>query len=182
MKAMSLAATAPIDGAPLEVARLSPPKPGPGEVLIKVNMCGLCHTDLHTIEGDLALPRLPLIPGHQIVGKVAELGPGGGWPQIDQRIGVGWLHSSCGECSHCATGRENLCANARFTGYHVNGGYSEYAVARSDFVYSIPPAFQTNRPPRYCVAASLGTARSGSPKSNQDRCLACTDLALQRIS
>ena len=141
MKAMSLAATAPIDGAPLEVVRLSPPKPGPGELPIKVNMCGLCHTDLHIIEGDLALPRLPLVPGHQIVGKVAELGPGGGWPQIDQRIGVGWLHASCGECSYCATGRENLCANPRFTGYHVNGGYSEYAVARSDFVYSIPPGF-----------------------------------------
>lgn len=137
MKAMILKKIAPIETLPLDFQEMEKPLPGDKEILIKVEACGLCHTDLHTIEGDLPEVKLPVIPGHQVVGRVVEVGPlctrfGSG-----ERVGVAWLYSTCGECPFCLSDQENLCLQARFTGYHVNGGYAEYIVAPEDFVYSL---------------------------------------------
>jgi propanol-preferring alcohol dehydrogenase len=112
-----------------------------GQILIKVNVCGVCHTDLHTIEGDLSLPKLPVIPGHQIVGMVEEVGANATRFMAGDRVGVPWLHSTCGRCEYCMRGMENLCDNARFTGLHTDGGYAEYALARAEFAYPIPDGF-----------------------------------------
>jgi propanol-preferring alcohol dehydrogenase len=106
-----------------------------------VRACGLCHTDLHTVEGDLPLPRLPLIPGHQIVGLVEAVGQGVSRFRTGDRVGVPWLHSTCGACAYCRRGDENLCDDARFTGYHVDGGYAQYTVVSQDFAYPLPPGF-----------------------------------------
>ena len=141
MKAMILKAPKPIEEKPLELVDVPLPEPGPGQVLVKVSMCGLCHTDLHTVEGDLELPMLPVIPGHQIVGTVVKLGDGVEGPDIGARIGAAWLHETCGSCRFCAGGLENLCESARFTGYHEQGGYAEYAVLPAGFVYALPDGF-----------------------------------------
>jgi propanol-preferring alcohol dehydrogenase len=108
---------------------------------VRVAACGVCHTDLHTVEGDLALPKTPLIPGHQIVGRVEALGPGAARFALGDRVGIPWLHETCGRCPRCREGNENLCASARFTGFHADGGYAELAVAPEDFVYRIPERF-----------------------------------------
>ncbi len=157
MKAMLLRQIAPIDSGPLEWVDLPIPEPGPGEVRLRVRCCAICRTDLHVIEGDLPRQKLPIIPGHQIVGTIDKLGPLGidtGPPRLaasgteakpglvlGQRVGVAWLRHTCGQCGFCVTGQENLCESARFTGYHADGGYAEYAVARADFVYPLPAAF-----------------------------------------
>jgi propanol-preferring alcohol dehydrogenase len=141
MKALLLRKTAPIEEAPLEPAEVSVPEPGDQELLIRVRACGLCHTDLHTVEGELALPRMPLVPGHQIVGAVQRVGEGVNWPGPGDRVGLGWLHSACGECAFCKSERENLCPSGRFTGYHVNGGYAQYVVAPAAFTYPLPEGF-----------------------------------------
>ena len=124
MKALLLRKPATIEESPLEVVELPIPEPGPQDILLRVQACGLCHTDLHTIEGELPLPKLPIVPGHQIIGIIEEVGEHVGWPRPGDRVGVGWLHWACGECSYCQFGRENLCPKGRFTGYHVNGGYA----------------------------------------------------------
>jgi propanol-preferring alcohol dehydrogenase len=167
MRAMILKKTMPIESEPLELVELPVPEPGPGEILVRVTMCGLCHTDLHIVEGDLPLPVLPIVPGHQIVGIVERAGPGAGSapvgvcgganvpsprdgalsgpdipaPRVGARVGAAWLHSSCGTCGFCKRGLENLCETARFTGYHHQGGYAEYSVLPSDFVYALPESF-----------------------------------------
>src|SRR3989304_5556990 len=128
MKAMVLRTPSPIDSAPLEWAELPLPTPGPGEVRIKVSACGICHTDLHIVEGELPLAKAPIVPGHQIVGVVDASGHGATRFREGDRVGAPWLHSTCGRCSFCRDGRENLCVAARFTGYHVDGGYAQYAV------------------------------------------------------
>ena len=110
-------------------------------MLVRVNACGICRTDLHVVEGDLAVRRSPIIPGHQIVGRVAALGAHVLDFDIEQRIGVAWLHHTCGECRFCRAGRENLCERADFTGWTVNGGYAEYAVAAARFSYPLPDDF-----------------------------------------
>jgi propanol-preferring alcohol dehydrogenase len=110
-------------------------------VRLSVQACGVCHTDLHTIEGDLALPRLPLIPGHQIVGVVEALGAAAARFQVGQRVGVPWLYRTCGQCEFCARGLENLCAHAQFTGLHVDGGYAEAMVVHQDYAYPLPEGF-----------------------------------------
>jgi propanol-preferring alcohol dehydrogenase len=138
MRAMLLEFPGPIAEKPLKMADLPPPAPGPGQVLVQVNVCGLCHTDLHTVEGELALQRLPLIPGHQVVGRVAELGPGVKGLKPGDRVGLAWLGRTCGSCSFCQSGRENLCPEAQFTGLHLDGGYAELAAAYADFVYPLP--------------------------------------------
>jgi len=121
------------------VAKLEPPAPGPQQVLIRVAACGVCRTDLHIIDGELANPKLPLVPGHEIVGYVAALGENVRGLRLGDRIGVPWLGYTCGECTFCRSGRENLCAKARFTGYHIDGGYGEYAVADARFCFPLPP-------------------------------------------
>jgi propanol-preferring alcohol dehydrogenase len=138
MRAMLLEFPAPIEEAPLRLADLPPPAPGPGQILIQVSHCGVCHTDLHIIEGELPLEHLPLIPGHQVVGRVRELGPGARRFVRGARVGLAWLHYTCGECKFCLSGRENLCEKAWFTGLHRDGGYAEMALASEDFVYPLP--------------------------------------------
>jgi propanol-preferring alcohol dehydrogenase len=138
MRAMLLEFPAPIEEAPLRLADLPPPAPGAGQILIQVSHCGVCHTDLHIIEGELPLEHLPLIPGHQVVGRVRELGPGARRFVRGERVGLAWLHHTCGECKFCLSGRENLCEKARFTGLHRDGGYAEMALAHEDFVYPLP--------------------------------------------
>ena len=142
MKAMLLRHIAPIDSAPLELVDLPIPEPGPGEVRIRVRCCAICRTDLHVIEGDLPRQKLPIIPGHQIVGTVDKIGEAEKTElRLGQRVGVAWLRHTCGRCGYCAAGQENLCESARFTGYHADGGYAEYAVAPADFVYQLPGPF-----------------------------------------
>ncbi len=120
------------------VARDRPqPDPGPGEVLLKVRACAVCRTDLHVVDRELPDVHTPIIPGHEIVGEVADCGEGARWP-AGTRLGVPWLGSACGHCAFCDSGRENLCDAARFTGYHVDGGYAEYVVARADFCLPLP--------------------------------------------
>jgi alcohol dehydrogenase, propanol-preferring len=140
MFAAQLHASRPIEDAPLTIASVPDPTPGPGEILIRVRACGICHTDLHAVEGDIDLPRLPLIPGHQIVGVVEAAVDASPYRRGD-RVGAAWLHRTCGECLFCRRGDENLCVRAEFTGLHADGGYAEFAAADAKFVYPIPPGF-----------------------------------------
>ena len=141
MKAMLLQKTRPIEQEPLMVEEIQNPEPKNREILIKVLACGVCHTDLHTVEGDLELPRLPLVPGHQVVGRVEKMGPDARLFNIGDRVGVTWFFSSCGDCRFCREGRENLCSKALFTGYHADGGYAEYMVVPERSAFTIPDFF-----------------------------------------
>ncbi len=138
MRAMVLESPAPIEERPLHLAERPVPEPGPGQIRVRLRVCGLCHTDLHTVEGDLTLPRLPVVPGHQWVGTVDAVGPGVVRHRVGDRVGVGWMGSTCGTCAFCREGRENLCERARFTGLHVDGGYGEYGVVDQDFAFPLP--------------------------------------------
>src|SRR2546426_1142027 len=128
---------------PLRAVDISRPEPGPGQVLLAVAACGVCRTDLHVLDGELPNPTLPLILGHEIVGTVTATGGGPGVDRfgIGDRVGVPWLGWSCGECRYCRSGRENLCDRARFTGYQINGGYAEYAVADARFCFPLPDQY-----------------------------------------
>jgi propanol-preferring alcohol dehydrogenase len=128
-------------GSPLQLRRVEKPQPGAGQVLLKVNACGICRTDLHVLDGELTEPALPLIPGHQIVGEIETLGPGVAGFEAGQRVGVPWLGGSCGHCWFCRHERENLCDEARYTGYQINGGFAEYAVANAAYCFSLPPQY-----------------------------------------
>lgn len=143
MKALAIARQAPLTAhpAPLAWQELPDPRPGPGHLLVRVRACGICHTDLHIAEGDLPAPRLPLVPGHQVVGTVDELGPGVTTWHPGERVGVAWLHQACGTCRYCREGRENLCPQATFTGFHVPGGYADYLVVPAEFAYRIPDRY-----------------------------------------
>ncbi len=141
MKAMQFREPGIIYNKPLVLVDLPEPVPGVGEVRIRVLTCGICHTDLHTVEGDLVLPRLPLVPGHQVVGIVDRLGEGVEDIAVGMRVGVPWLHETCGSCFFCGREEENLCDDARFTGLHVDGGYAELMVAPAPFVYPLPDSF-----------------------------------------
>jgi propanol-preferring alcohol dehydrogenase len=123
---------------PLEPADVPDPRPGEREILIAVRACGICHTDLHEVEGEIPLPRTPLIPGHQIVGQVAALGPGCTRFRAGDRVGVPWLNWVCGQCAYCLRGKENLCQRARFTGLDADGGYAQFTVVHEDFAYALP--------------------------------------------
>src|SRR5258708_1736884 len=131
--------TAP--GTPLAAVDLPTPRPGPGQVLIAVKACAVCRTDLHVVDGELPHPKLPLVPGHEIVGTVVEAGAGGDRFAIGDRVGVPWRGWTCGECDYCRTGRENLCDRARFTGYDIDGGYAELAVADQRYCFAIPAQY-----------------------------------------
>jgi len=126
---------------PLTLEKIPKPKPGAGEILIHVHACGVCRTDLHIVDGELTEPKLPLIPGHQIVGTIEALGERVSSHAVGERVGIPWLWKSCGSCFYCKEGKENLCDNALFTGYQVNGGYAEYTVADESFCFSLPDAF-----------------------------------------
>jgi len=138
MRAMVLAAA----HQPLSSSeRMQIPQPAKHEVLIRVHACGVCRTDLHVMDGELAHPKLPLVPGHEIVGTVSALGPDVAHIRVGDRVGVPWLGWTCGECVYCRSGRENLCSRARFTGYQIDGGYAEYTVADERFCFPIPVEF-----------------------------------------
>jgi len=141
MKAMVLYENKPIEESPLFLKEVSTPQPGQGEIRVKVKTCGICRTDLHVIEGELPIWRSPLIPGHQIVGIVDLIGEGVRRFKPGDRVGIAWLRKTCGECEYCKTGKENLCEDSRFTGYHADGGFAEYAIVNEDFAYSIPEVF-----------------------------------------
>ncbi len=125
-------------GRPLRLARIARPRPGPGQVLIKVEACGVCRTDLHVCDGDLTAPKLPLVPGHEVVGRVAATGEGVEGHSGGERVGVPWLGWTCGTCGFCRGGAENLCARARFTGYSLDGGYADYLVADQRYCFALP--------------------------------------------
>ncbi len=128
-------------GAPLRETTLPRPAPGPGQVLLEVGACGVCRTDLHVADGELSDPKLPLVLGHEIVGRVAERGPGAGRFAAGERVGVPWLGWTCGVCAYCRSGRENLCDRARFTGWQLDGGYAEFVVADERYCFPLPTEY-----------------------------------------
>lgn len=140
---MVLSQPAAIDSAPLRLTELPNPEPAEDEVRVRVEACGICRTDLHVVEGDLPPQRASIVPGHQVVGVVDARGARAQRFKEGDRLGIAWLRSTCGTCRYCAAGRENLCPRARFTGYHANGGFAEYAVVREDFAYALPAALGT---------------------------------------
>lgn len=141
MRACVLSQPAGIEQSPLAIADVPTPVPRADEVLIRVHACGVCRTDLHVVEGELPAIRSPLIPGHQVVGRVEALGAGVTGVGVGARVGVAWLHWTCGSCRFCSAGRENLCEQAKFTGWTVDGGFAEFMVAPGEFVYRLPDGF-----------------------------------------
>jgi propanol-preferring alcohol dehydrogenase len=156
MKAMVLREPKLAEENPLRLSELPQPEPGPGQVRIRVQACGVCHTDLHLVEGEIALPKLPVVPGHQIVGRVDRLGDGVTRFALDDRVGVPWLYSTCGECAYCQRGLENLCDNAQFTGQHVDGGFADYVVVPAGFAYPIPGGFPSEQAAPLLCAGIIG--------------------------
>lgn len=138
MKAMAVMRPAPIESDPLQLLHLDTPEPGQGEILVRIRTCGVCRTDLHVAEGDLPPHKSPIVPGHEVVGVVEKRGPGAARFAQGARVGIAWLRETCGRCVYCLRGRENLCPNARFTGYDHDGGWAEWAVVREDFAYALP--------------------------------------------
>ena len=139
-------------GQPLRVVDMPVPAPGPHQSLLRVMACGVCRTDLHVIDGELPDPKLPLVPGHQIVGTVEQVGEAVTGFSPGDRVGVPWLGSTCGRCAYCRDGRENLCDNARFTGYHLDGGFAEYTVADERYCFPIPGDYpDTQAAPLLCA-------------------------------
>jgi propanol-preferring alcohol dehydrogenase len=131
----------PVEQSPLQLVELPVPTPGPGELLVHVRVCGVCRTDLHLAEGDLQ-PRAPgIVPGHEVVGDVVEVGEGVPPERVGDRVGIAWLRWTCGHCAACLGGAENLCRLSRYTGWDAHGGYAEYAVAPADYVYDLPPGY-----------------------------------------
>ena len=165
MIALRLVAPGPIDTNPLKIEDIALPQPGPGQVRIKISMCGVCHTDLHAAEGEIQPPHLPLTLGHQVIGTVdaihrqhatnlkplerGNLHPG-------QRVGVPWLYSACGTCEYCRRGKENLCPKAQFTGFHVDGGFAEYMLANARDVLPIPEALSDEQAAPLLCAGIVG--------------------------
>ncbi len=129
-------------GEPLEAREIERPEPGPGQVLVQIDACAVCRTDLHVVDGDLKDPKLPLVPGHEIVGRVESLGEGVEGGAEGQQVGVPWLGWTCGQCRYCSNGRENLCGQARFTGYTIDGGYAEYTVADQRYCLPVPESYE----------------------------------------
>ncbi len=140
-RAQVLSHAGPLDGEPLDLRTIDAPSPGPGEIAIDVVACGVCRTDLQLVEGDLPARRLPIVPGHQVVGRVTALGDGVDRWNLGDRVGVAWLAGACGACGHCRSGNENLCELAEFTGWDRDGGYAETMLARADYAVSIPDTF-----------------------------------------
>lgn len=141
MQAMVLGEPRSIEERPLHREEMAEPVPGPGELRLRVLACGICHTDLHTVEGELPPHKLPLVPGHQVVGTVDMVGPEVTRFKEGDIAGMAWLYSACGQCRYCHQGKENLCDGARFTGYDVDGGYAQYTIAQADFAYRVPQGF-----------------------------------------
>lgn len=156
MKACLLNAPARIETNPLLFTDVPVPNPAKGELLVRVHACGVCRTDLHVIEGELAPLKSPVVPGHQVVGVVEKQGAGTSRYEVGARVGVAWLHHTDGVCEYCRRGEENLCDHPTFTGYSVDGGYAEYVVAPEDFVYSIPEGFHDEQAAPLLCAGIIG--------------------------
>lgn len=156
MKAMVLKKPSVAEEKPLELIDLPIPKPADNQILVKVSVCGACHTDLDEVEGRLIPSTLPVVPGHQVVGTVAEKGKAVTKFEIGDRVGITWLYSACGNCSFCRTGQENLCEQAKWTGKDVNGGYAEYMVIAEDFAYPLPASFSDSQAAPLLCAGVIG--------------------------
>ena len=143
MKAMALKAICNLaeNQRPLQLVDLPDPTPGEGEIIVKISACGVCHTELDEIEGRTPPPRFPVVPGHQAVGTVAELGPKATRFSVGERVGVGWIYSACGRCRNCRSGKENLCDDFIATGRDANGGYAEFMRVKDAFAHKIPDFF-----------------------------------------
>src|SRR5215213_6437368 len=141
---------------PLRPTELPDPEPGPGQVSISVSACGVCRTDLHIFDGELSRPKLPLVPGHQIVGTVLGAGEGAERYAVGERVGVPWLGWTCGECRYCRSDRENLCDRARFTGYDIDGGFAELVVADERFCFPIPAGYPDDQAAPLLCAGLIG--------------------------
>ncbi len=152
MKAFILEDPAPVETRPLRRKEIADPVPGPNEVLVRVAACGICRTDLHVCEGELAPHLAAVVPGHQIVGRIVETGSGVRGFSKGERVGIAWLHKTCGKCRFCLKEKENLCESADFTGWTVNGGFAEYVNASADFLYHLPENFSdTQAAPLLCA-------------------------------
>lgn len=156
MRAMVMSRTGDVSDNRLELRECAAPEPESGQVLVKVHVCGVCRTDLHVVEGELPGVKLPLIPGHQAVGTVAQTGRDVRDIREGDRVGIAWLQGTCDMCEFCRSGRENLCTSARFTGYQVDGGYAEYAIVPSRFAYPIPPIFSDDEAAPLLCAGIIG--------------------------
>lgn len=156
MKAMVLDHTSDVDRSPLRIRDQAVPTPLPNQVLVNVHVCGVCRTDLHVVEGELPHPALPLIPGHQAVGTVVQVGLEVAEIKKGDRVGIAWLQDTCGQCEFCLGERENLCLNAKFTGYQVDGGYADYAVVPARFAYPIPSIFSDDEAAPLLCAGIIG--------------------------
>ena len=155
MKAMVLRKTSSIERKPLRMEDLPDPVPGSEEILVKVSVCGVCHTELDEIEGRLQ-SKLPVVLGHQVVGKVAALGSGAKRFQLGDRVGIAWIYSACGRCHFCQGGNENLCLDFKGTGCHVNGGYAQYTVVSEGYAYLIPQKFSDSQAAPFLCAGAIG--------------------------
>ncbi len=156
MRTMQLQHPGSAEQAPLVATEVPQPEPEPEQVRLKIHVCGVCHTDLHIVEGDLPLPHLPTTPGHEIIGVVDALGAEVTQHQLGDRLGVPWLYQTCGECRYCKAGQENLCENIRFTGVHANGGFADYIVVHQNFAYPIPPIFSDEEAAPLMCAGVVG--------------------------
>jgi len=156
MKSMVLHQTADVSNNPLRLHDRPTPTPNSGQVLVKIHVCGVCRTDLHVVEGELPDIKLPLIPGHQAVGTVTQVGSDVTELKKGDRVGIAWLQGTCGQCEFCTSGRENLCLSAQFTGYQVDGGYAEYAVVPARFAYPIPSIFSDDEAAPLLCAGIIG--------------------------
>jgi len=156
MRAMRLSDYRPAEEYPLTLGELPNPKPDPGQVRLQVQVCGVCHTDLHTVEGDIHPPNLPITPGHQVVGVVDTLGDEVANVNLGDRVGVPWLFSADGDCEYCRNGNENLCPQAQFTGYHVDGGYAEYMLADADYILPLPAEIENEQAAPLLCAGIIG--------------------------
>lgn len=157
MLAMQLFAPWPVDDDdPLVTSELPDPQPGAGQLLLAVEVCGVCHTDLHIVEGEVAAPQMPLIPGHQVVGTIQALGAGVTNHRVGERVGVAWLHAACGTCRFCRRGQENLCEQGRFSGLHAPGGFANAMLAQADFVYPLPAGFADEQAAPLLCAGVIG--------------------------
>ena len=151
MRAWVLSAAAPLEERPLRLTELPDPEPGPNEVLVDVECCGLCRTDIHVCEAEIPLPVLPIVPGHQVVGRVVQRGRNAGRFAVGDRVGIAWLHATCEACADCRRGDENLCRNARFSGYHVHGGFAEKVKVGEAYAYALPAGDATSLAPLLCA-------------------------------
>ncbi len=155
MKAQVLNKIAPVEEKPLQLLEVPVPQPKDGEILVKVSVCGVCHTELDEIEGRLPT-MLPVIPGHQIVGRVSASGKGANRFKIGDRVGIAWINSACGKCHFCLAGNENLCADFKGTGCQADGGYAEYTIVNEKFAYPIPPKFSDAQAAPLLCAGAIG--------------------------